>query len=397
MLNRDRPIIIIGAGPVGLVTAFLLREQGIPCVVLEQDAALPQDLRASTFHPPTLDMLGRHGFTSSLVEHGRICNKWQIRMHQTGEFAEFDMSVLEGVTDHPYRLQCEQSFLTQIVHDRIKADVDVLFSHTVTAVSQDDDGVAVEADTPAGRVTFHGSLLIGADGARSFVRGQIEQNFDGTTYPETVVLATTRFPFEDHIPNLANVTYIWLPNGTVTLLRLHDRWRCSLYPDQGLTAEQMLEPDNVERKLQEVVPRAERYEVLETRAYRVHMRIVEDYRKGRIVLVGDAAHINSPSGGMGMNCGVHDAFSLSATIGEIWNGGPLDLLDRYTRQRRPIAESEILAQADRNRARMQERDPGKRRDMLLELKRISSDRDLARAYLMKSSLIDSLAKSANIQ
>src|SRR5690606_1916257 len=108
------------------------------------------------------------------------------------------------------------------------------------------------------------------------------------------------------------------------------------------------------------------YEVVDLRPYRVHMRIVEDYRRGRMVLAGDAAHINSPSGGMGMNGGVHDAFNLSDKLKQIWDGASLDLLDLYTRQRRPIAEDEILGQADRNRARMQERNQDRRAELLAE-------------------------------
>src|SRR5690606_3298413 len=126
-------------------------------------------------------------------------------------------------------------------------------------------------------------------------------------------------------------------------------------------------------------------------------RIVDDYRKGRVILVGDSAHINSPSGGMGMNGGIHDAFNLADKITRIWNGESLDLLDLYTRQRRPVAAEEVLAQAHRNRSRMQERDPEKRRQILRELQEIVNDKERAREYLLKASLITALRRAEQIQ
>jgi 3-(3-hydroxy-phenyl)propionate hydroxylase len=241
-----------------------------------------------------------------------------------------------------------------------------------------------------------GRILIGADGARSIVRRAMDLGFEGKTYPETTILATTPFRFEDHLPGLSNVNYVWREGGTFSLLRLRDKWRCSLYPDEGESIEQALEPERIERKLQSIVPRDEPYEVVDLRPYRVHMRIVDDYRRGRFVLAGDAAHVNSPSGGMGMNGGVHDAFNLSATLRDIWNGAPLDLLDRYVRQRRPIAADEILTQADANRARMQERNWERRLAMFEELKKVAADPEKARARLLASSMIIGLERSREI-
>ena len=148
--------------------------------------------------------------------------------------------------------------------------------------------------------------------------------------------------------------------------------------------------------MQRIAPQEGGHEVLEVRPYRVHMRIVDHFRKGRVALAGDAAHINSPSGGMGMNGGIHDAFNLTAAIDEIWRGGSLDLLDRYSRQRRPVAAEEILGQADKNRARMQERDLDKRRELFAALTRTAQDPELAYAHLMRSSMIAGLRKSQSL-
>jgi 3-(3-hydroxy-phenyl)propionate hydroxylase len=193
---------------------------------------------------------------------------------------------------------------------------------------------------------------------------------------------------------LSNVNYVWTAEGTFSLLRLPSIWRCSVYPDAGESLDDALQPASIERKLQRIVPSESPYEAHEVRPYRVHKRIVSDYRVGRVVLAGDAAHINSPSGGMGMNGGIHDAFNLTDKIRAIQAGAGLEELDRYTRQRRPIAAEEILVQADRNRSRMQERDPARRQQMLEELQHTASDPVLARTYLLRSSMIEGLRRAA---
>lgn len=398
MVRESAQVVVVGAGPVGLTAALRLGLANIPCIVLEQEAVLPEDLRASTFHPPTLDMLSEYGLSQPLIEDGLICPSWQIRMHDTGERAVFDLSVIENDTVHPFRLQCEQFRLSRLLYERIKSlpSVEVRLGVTLTGLDQDDDGVRAFWRSEAAEGQIDAKLMIGADGARSTVRKLCEFGFEGKTYPETTILATTTFPFEDHIEGLSNVNYVWTEGGTFSLLRLKSLWRCSLYQEEGETLEQALEAESIERKLQKIVPSDTPYDKLQWRPYRVHMRIVDDYRRGRVVLAGDAAHINSPSGGMGMNGGVHDAFSLTDEIKNVFDGGDLTLLDRYTRRRRPVALNEVLAQADRNRSRMQERDPAKRREIFTGLQAMLADREAARTYLLRASMIAGLRKAAAV-
>lgn len=388
-------VIVVGAGPVGLTAALLLGRRGIPFLLIEAEDELPSDLRASTFHPPTLDMLDEQGVAEPLIAMGLKSPTWQVRMHATGERAIFDLSVLTADTAHPYRLQCEQSKLTRLLLDIVRREAagEIRMGSGVTGVSQGDHGVRV---TLADGSVETGSWLIAADGARSVVRGALDLPFEGKTYPETTILATTTFPFQENLPDLSNVNYVWKPGGTYSLLRLPDLWRCSLYPDAGESIDQGLDPDSIERKLQAIVPRAERYDVGEIRAYRIHMRLIDDYRSGLVLLAGDAAHVNSPSGGMGMNGGIHDAFELVDTLAEVYAGADPALLDRYTRRRRPIAEAEILTQADRNRARMQEQDETKRRASLADLQNIAENPAHARDHLLKSSMISGLRRAAAI-
>jgi 3-(3-hydroxy-phenyl)propionate hydroxylase len=377
-------VIIAGAGPVGLIAALLLGRRGIPFTLVEAEETLANDLRASTFHPPTLDMLDDLDLAAPLIAMGLISPTWQIRMHETGERVVFDLAAIAADTRHPYRLQCEQSKLCRLLLDRVVAEGkgEVRMGTRVEQVAQDADSVAVLVGRDDKVETIEGRYLIGSDGSRSVARRNLGFTFEGKTYPETTILGTTRFPFEEHLPGLSNVNYVWKEKGTFSLLRLPELWRCSLYPDEGESIEDGLRPDSVQRKLQAIVSRDVDYEVLEIRAYRIHMRIVEDYRAGRVLLAGDAAHVNSPSGGMGMNGGIHDAFELVDTLALVWNGADDSLLDRYTRRRRPVALAEILGQSDRNRARMQERDIAKRREMLADLQRIAGDPERARDPLL---------------
>ena len=399
MKKCDERVLIAGAGPVGLAAALRLDAFGIPCTVIEAEPALQRDLRASTFHPPTLDMLDDHGLAAPLIAMGRKCPTWQIRMHETHERAEFDLAVLGSDTRHPYRLQCEQFRLCELLAERLAVSAHVRFEWgtRLTGVAQTDRGVVVDALRGDVALQLSGRLLVGADGSRSRVREVLGLEFAGDTYPETTILATTTFPFQDHLPGLSNVNYVWTRSGTFSLLRLPALWRCSLYPDADEAIGDAILPASIERKLQRIVAQPRAYEVGEVRPYRVHRRIVSNYRVGRVALAGDAAHVNSPSGGMGMNGGIHDAFSLTEAIRAVWSGAGLEALDRYTRRRRPVAAEEILAQADRNRSRMQERDPDKRREMLAELQRTASDPVRAREYLLRSSMIEGLRRAERQQ
>ena len=390
-------VLVVGGGPVGLTLALLLAEAGLDICVVEKEAQVGEDLRASTFHPPTLDLLDRLGITPVLVAQGLPCPAWQVRLHPSGERAVFDLQAIAGETAHPYRLQCEQWKLTRAVHARLAGRVEQMVG-TVQGVTQDEAGVTVRIDRDDAPCTRHARFVVGCDGARSTVRTAIGLPFEGETYPETTILATTVFPFEDALPGLSNVSYCWREaGGNFSLLRVPGRWRVSIYPQEDLPLEAQLQPDALDAALQSIVPRAEPYEIREARPYRVHMRMVPRYVEGRVALAGDAAHVNSPAGGMGLNGGIHDAFELAATLAKILRGGaPLSLLDRYDRRRRPVARDEILAQSDRNRARMRERDPARRRALLADLQGIAADPARCKAHLMRSSMIDGLRRAAAV-
>lgn len=386
-LTRE-PILIVGAGPVGLTLAWRLSRAGIPVQVFEAEDTITDQLRASTFHPPTLDYFDKSGITAELIAAGRITPTWQIRMHTTGERAEFDLAVLSDDTAHPYRLQCRQALLSRALAARLPEGT-VHFGTPVETVAQNEEGVSI---TVKGEVV-RGSVLIGCDGARSVVREAIGADFEGATYPENTILVTTHFPFEDHLSGLSGVNYIWKPGGTYSLLRLPDLWRISLHPAEGQTPEDALEDEAIRAQTREVLPQAADIDIVEKRIYRIHRRVATRYRKDRMFIAGDAAHLNSPKGGMGMNGGIHDAWCLADLLIEAANGGDPARLDAYEARRRPIARDDIVAQADKNRARMNTTDETERHAYLRSLQETAADPVKAREFLLRSSMIEGLRRA----
>jgi 3-(3-hydroxy-phenyl)propionate hydroxylase len=392
-MASDRRVLIAGAGPVGLVAAAYLAGEGIPVTVVEQARDLPDDLRASTFHPPTLDMLERFGVVAALIAQGLVCPTWQFRDRQTGVIATFDLGVLKDDTAHPYRLQCEQWRLTRMLRDQLSAnpDVEFLYDARATDVTQDADGVTLTVERPDGSTApLRGAYLVGADGARSAVRKAIGTEFRGMTIPEVFLTLSTPFAFHQAIPDLADISYISDPEEWFVLLRTRTLWRVLLPTDPSETEDSMMRPDRIEARLQAVQPNPAGYELRHRTAYRVHERVADDYVVGRVLLAGDAAHINNPLGGMGMNGGIHDAFNLAGKLAAVWKGADPALLQRYGRQRRKVALDVVQAQALRNRQILNQRDPAARAAHHDDLRSTVADPAKHRAYLLRSSMIQSL-------
>ena len=393
MPDEKDVVLVIGAGPVGLVATASLISHGIPAKLIEATEDLAQDLRASTFHPPTLDFLNKLGIAKKLVEQGLICRTWQFRDRKKGTIATFDVSLLEGETDFPFRLQCEQWKLTAALRDYIEKhpDGELITNTKAEMVGQNDNSVWVSAKKVDGSVKkFKGRFLIGTDGARSIVRKSIGAKFDGMTIPEIFLVLSTNFHYEKAISDLANIAYISDPNEWLVLLRTLSLWRVLLPTNPDHTEDFIMAPENVEKRLQAVIPSSTPYEVVHKTAYKVHERVASKYVEGRIFLAGDAAHINNPLGGMGMNGGIHDAVNLVEKLTKVWHGAPLETMGRYERQRRKVAIETVQTQALKNRAILNTKDATQRLAYHSELREIVSDRKKHKEYVMKSAMITSL-------
>ncbi len=397
--EKDR-VLIVGAGPVGLVSACCLSQAGIPVTIVETSRELPRDLRASTFHPPTLDMLDRFNVSRKLVERGLVCPQWQFRDRSEGVIATFDLGLLAGETNHPYRLQCEQWKLSEELRDLIEADsqIELIYGAKATDVRQDEGSVTLTVEHADGsHEDLSGSYLIACDGARSAIRKTLGISFDGLTIPEIFLSMSTTFDFVEAIPDLAPIAYLTDPSEWAVLLRTPSLWRVLLPTDPNQTEEEIKAPEAMERRLQALCPKSGPYELVHATAYRVHQRVASDYVAGRVFLAGDSAHLNNPLGGMGMNGGIHDAINLCDKLIEIWTGkATIEITERYNRQRRKVAIETVQEQSLRNRKMMAENDPAARAAYHDELRRIADDPVAHKDYLMRSSMIQSLRELENV-
>lgn len=390
-MSERTAIVIAGAGPVGLFTACQLVAAGQPVIVLEKQPTLSEDMRASTFHPATLDLLDEHDLSAALLAQGTRARQWQYWIHGTDDRAVYDLSVIGDLTAHPYRLQCEQFRLTRLIAERL-ADhplFELHFATAVEAVVDDGDGVQVTARGPDGARQFSTPWLIAADGGRSSVRKLLALPFEGSVFPKTSITLVLDHPFQNDVPGLLPVNYVWTDGAHYSLMQLRELWRFTYSPKQDQSVEEALSEPVAQAHLQAVFPRPSPYRILQANYYTLQERCLASFRVGRTLFAGDSAHLNSPAGGMGMNSGLHDARCLVEHLLPVLDGEPATRLDRYDRRRRTIAREEVQRLSARNYRRHRETDPGKRRAIWEEIKATVADRQHMREALLESSMIAS--------
>ena len=398
MTNKTQ-IIIAGAGPVGCVVGLILARAGISVTILETENDLIPELRASTFHPPTLDMLDDLGVTPKLIDQGLITPKIQYRDLEDGLVAEFDHALIDDRTKHPYRLQCEQFKLTRIIAEMLKEfpHAEISFDSKFVDASQTDNAVRVFYETPAGSEQVTCDYLIGADGSRSEVRKSQKIEFQGFTYPEQFVTVSVPEDVDKIVPGMGHVCYIAHPTQWCALIHAPDYWRFLFPIPMETTKEEAFDDEFLEGRLQHLAPHQERYAIQLRTLYGVNQRVAETYRLGRILLAGDSAHVNNPLGGMGMNGGIHDGVNLADKLVRMYEGDETEeLLNLYDRQRRPIAIEYVQAQTMRNKKNLEETDPNVRRQRQDELRDVANNVEKSRELLLQTSMINGLERSEAI-
>jgi 3-(3-hydroxy-phenyl)propionate hydroxylase len=395
----DSQVTIIGAGPSGLTLAWWLVEQGISVTVLERETAIPRDMRASTFHPATLDLLTESGLAAALIERGTVVPQWQYLIHESGERAVFDMSHLSEVTAYPFRLQCEQFQLTELLAEKLAKQslCDLRLGATLQSVIPGESQVTVQYQSAGEDCANVCDWLIAADGASSQVRRSLGLDFEGQIFPKTSITLVLGHPFENDIPNLLGVNYVWLPDRHYSLMRLRDTWRLTYSPEQDQDIETALSDAVAQTHIARVSPRANGTAILTRNYYTLHQRCLARFCHGHVLFVGDAAHLNSPAGGMGMNSGIHDARSLADHLIPVINGEDPVLLERYDRRRRTIAQEEVQRLSARNYARHRETEASKRVLIWKELQEIVSDPVKHRDYLLDAAMIRSRQREMTIE
>jgi 3-(3-hydroxy-phenyl)propionate hydroxylase len=318
--------------------------------------------------------------------------------------AEFDHAVLATDTRYPYVVQCEQFKTAKLLLQRLKKfpNVEVMFGHEVIEVAQTAQSVSVKVRGPEGITSHAGGHLIGADGGRSTVRKQCDIPFDGFTWPERFIVLTTPYDFEAH-RGYCYRSYFADPGAWCNCFKVSadgppGLWR-TVFPTDSSQSEDELTSDAAGQELlQKFFPAPQRYEIVHRNLYTTHQRVAATFRKGRVLLAGDAAHVNNPIGGMGLNGGIQDAVNLSDKLGRIiLDSAPDGLLDTYDRQRRTVAVEFVQEQSIENKKRLEARDPEVRRRNLDELRAIAADSTRARQFLLRTSMIASQRRAAALE
>src|ERR1043166_6476789 len=392
-------VVIVGAGPVGMVCALALNRRGVPVTVFEQEPAPVEDQRAAPLPPTTLERLGERGITEKIIPLGLISTAYRFhdRVSHT-VVAEFDLGLMKDEIRFPYVLQYEQYKLTASIAAEYAnaSDFDVRFSHAVTGLTETADGIEIEVTSPSGIEKLRANYVIGCDGGRSTVRKLAGIEFEGFTYPERFIKIATTFDFAEINSNLVYRNYFSDPDEWCNLFKVRGEspgglWRAIFPLRHDEDDAQALAPEVIEARLQKFLPKAGRYHVEYVNVYPVSQCVAATMRLGRILLAGDAAHVNNPIGGMGMNGGIHDAINLADKLARVLHKeAEEDLLDLYSRQRRHAAVKYIQQQTIANKRLMEERDPQVRTKNFDELRRVADDPQAARKYMRRAALLDSL-------
>jgi 2-polyprenyl-6-methoxyphenol hydroxylase-like FAD-dependent oxidoreductase len=397
MSHAVYPVIIAGAGPVGMVAAADLVRRNIPVLVLEKNETLSTESRASTFHPPTLDMLDDLGFAEKLISQGLKAPTVQYSSSQDGVLGTFDFHAIADLVKHPFRLQAEQFKLTRIILDGLSGNrlFSIMFGADVRSVEQSSQSVRLAVTNNGSDKSYECEWLIGADGANSAVRRSQDMEFEGFTWPERFLVMTTPVDFTVLRPGVSSVSYVADPDRWYFLLQILGAWRVMMPVPAEVTDAEALSETYVSSSIRRVVPKEIECPILHTTLYRVHQRVASNFRKGRSFLAGDAAHINNPLGGMGMNGGIHDALNLTSKLAAVIKGEADEhLLADYDLQRRTVTMQAIQGDTIRNKKNLEAKDEADRARFRAEIRAAAADPEKGRQLLRRIAMLDSLDRAA---
>jgi 2-polyprenyl-6-methoxyphenol hydroxylase-like FAD-dependent oxidoreductase len=345
-------VIIVGAGPTGLMAALLLHQSGIQIRIFDKNEQQAHESRAFILQARSLELFLNLGIVDQFIEHGMITPGMQIYVNGR-KAAQANLTDI-GATDSPYAfvLTLPQSKIEALLIAELeKRGVTVEHNMEVMAFAQDDDGVVVTIQNQQGSDEhFHAAYLLGADGAHSVIRSGLGLTFEGSAYPQNFMLAdcSIDWPLEYSYAKIflrGNTLGVYLPLNGKTLGRVlainpKTQKDTDASANQATTAEPLALAE-IEKVFQEAsgLPVKLSNSIWTTR-YRIHHRGANKYSEGRVFVAGDAAHIHSPAGGQGMNTGLQDAANLAWKLAlRIKNHGGKNLLATYNDERWPIGQN----------------------------------------------------------
>jgi 3-(3-hydroxy-phenyl)propionate hydroxylase len=394
----DADVIVVGGGPVGTTTALKLANGGLRVIVLEGRAATSLEARATTFHPPTLEMLDELGLATPLIEQGIIAPSYQFRDAKLGKIVDLEFDILKDDTRYPFRLQVEQSVMTTMANAALEAHplAELNPLSKVSGIRTFENYSELDVSSGPRTGTLRATHIIGADGMNSTIRQALDIGFSGHTYPERFLVLSTSAPLHDLLPDIASVNYVADPVDWHVLMRNPTGWRIlfSAPYDEG-TSEELLSPENVRRQFERVLPG---YSAEEADAaidwatlYEVHRKVAATLRVGNVYLVGDAAHVNNPMGGMGMNSGVHDGYLLADLLVRGAAGEDVDAaLDAWAEKRRSVALNYVGEETEGNWSALRDNDAERRAAQRATWQALGDDDEARHAFLLTSSMLASL-------
>ncbi|BDB26301.1 FAD-dependent monooxygenase [Cupriavidus sp. P-10] len=355
-----QPVLIVGAGPVGLTTALGLAYYGIPFLIFEEDGSLSLDTKAGTILTRTLEAFRRYGVADAVLERAlRVEEIGEIERETNVAHASVRTAVLREETRYPFVVNLPQHHLEPILREAVEQAPQgrLLMQHRLVSFRSEAGGVVAEFDTPHGRQCFEGSYLLACDGGRSTVRAQCGVPVDGVSLDVRYMLVDLKVDLDVANPrDYPYLAYFSDAQEWMILVRQPHCWRF-LYPLAGDADEPTDEA--LRSKVLRFIGNVDKVELLGRVTYRVHHRIARQWRRERVFLMGDAAHLITPMWALGLNTGVLDAISLPWRLAWVLRGwADSSLLDGYEREQRPVAADGAgeMAEAARHHMAMQGQD-----------------------------------------
>lgn len=371
-MSDSTDVLIVGAGPVGMLTALALAQKGASVRVLEREDHIIDSPRAAVYFPSTLLILEELGILPELEEIGFRNRNFGTHVPEFDYHSVVVTKPIEGIK-YDYQLHAGQDDVARVAMEHArKLGVEVHFSHEVHGYEEYDDRILVMTTGPNDEKTYEAKWLIGCDGARSTVRKLAGIEFEGHTWPERFVATNVKFPFHELGYEQANFVCDPVNMAVIAQLDRDGLWRCTYMEDSALPEETYEE--RIHQRYEWFMQGRKDYEIVSSSPYMLHQRAAETLHKGRVLLAGDAAHATNPCGGLGLTSGVWTGIVLADILGAVLQGEEHEeILDRFSDERRRIFWEVVTPAATENKRMLQEQDMEQRKKDLAHIKALDTN------------------------